>query len=161
MDFDWVNPAQLLTKPFLERYADATQKGCWDYDYAVADEVGKRRAVRPGWERIPELRRYNADNHSGDQPIYGPLLVLAGDDDQSVNFTNVKNGVDRACKSGGENHRPTTRVDARPARQPSVAVRHMRSMSDELADQDHHREQARKAHGRNLRDTGLPGQFRR
>lgn len=94
------NPARLLTKPFLERYADATQKGCWDYDYAVADEVGTRRPVRPGWERIPELRRYNADNHSGDQPIYGPLLVLAGDDDQSVNFTNIKKGVDRACKSG-------------------------------------------------------------
>jgi pimeloyl-ACP methyl ester carboxylesterase len=94
------NPARLLTRPFLERYADATRRGCWNYDYAVADEVGNRRAVRSGWERIPELRRYNADNHSGDRPIYAPLLVLAGDDDQSVNFTNVKNGVARACKNG-------------------------------------------------------------
>jgi pimeloyl-ACP methyl ester carboxylesterase len=94
------DPARLLTRPFFERYADATQKGCWDYDYAVANEVGNRNAVRRGWERIPELRHYNADNHSGDQPIYGPLLVLAGDDDQSVNFTNIKNGVERACKNG-------------------------------------------------------------
>lgn len=94
------DPARLLSAPFLARYADATQKGCWYYAYAVADEVGSQRAVRPGWQRIPELRRYNADNRSAERPIHGPLLVLAGDDDQSVNFTNVKNGVARACKNG-------------------------------------------------------------
>jgi len=94
------DPARLLTRPFSERYPDATQKGCWYYAYAVADEVGTQRAVRPGWQRIPELRRYNEDNRSAQRAIRGPLLVLAGDDDQSVNFTNIKNGVARACKKG-------------------------------------------------------------
>jgi pimeloyl-ACP methyl ester carboxylesterase len=94
------DPARLLTPAFLERYADATQKGCWYYDYAVADEVGNQPAVLAGWEQIDELRRYNQDNHSGDRPIRGPLMVLAGDDDQSVNFANIKRGVARACKSG-------------------------------------------------------------
>lgn len=94
------DPARLLTAPFLERYADATQKGCWYYDYALADEVGNQRAVRPGWQRIPELERYNEDSHSADRPIRGPLLVLAGEDDQSVNFDNIKKGIARACKNG-------------------------------------------------------------
>jgi len=94
------DPARLLSAPFLARYPDATEKGCWYYAYAVADEVGSQPAVRPGWDRIPELRRYNEDNHSADHPIAGPLLVLAGDDDQSVNFANIKRGVARACKNG-------------------------------------------------------------
>jgi len=94
------DPARLLTPPFLERYTDATQKGCWYYDYALADEVGNQLAVRAGWQQIPELRRYNEDNHSGDRPIRWPLLVLAGDDDQSVNFGNIKKGIGRACKNG-------------------------------------------------------------
>jgi pimeloyl-ACP methyl ester carboxylesterase len=94
------DPARLLSAPFLERYSDVTRNGCWDYAYAVADEVGNQPAVRPGWQQIPELRRYNADNHSGDRPIRGPLLVLAGDDDQSVNFTNIQSGVARACRNG-------------------------------------------------------------
>ena len=94
------DPGRLLSAPFRERYPDVTQNGCWYYAYAAADEVGSLPAVRPGWQQIPELRRYNEDNHSADRPIGGPLLVLAGDDDQSVNFTNVKKGLARACKNG-------------------------------------------------------------
>jgi len=94
------DPARLLTPPFLERYAQATQKGCWYYAYAVADEVGSQPAVRAGWQSIPELRRYNQDNRSAEHAIRGPLLVLAGDDDQSVNFENIKKGVARACRNG-------------------------------------------------------------
>lgn len=94
------NPARLLTTPFLERYPDVTTKGCWYYAYAAAAEVSGQSAVRPGWQRIPELKRYNADNRSATKPIKGPLLILAGDDDQSVNFANIKSGVARACKLG-------------------------------------------------------------
>jgi len=94
------DPARLLTPPFLERYADVTQKGCWYYAYAAADEVANDPAVRPGWQSLPELRRYNDDNRSAEHAIRGPLLVLAGDDDQSVNFDNIKKGVARACGNG-------------------------------------------------------------
>lgn len=89
---------RLLTAPFIERYADVTTKGCWYYAYAAAAEVASQPAVRPGWRQIPELQRYNEDNRSADKPIKGPLLVLAGDDDQSVNFDNIKEGVARACQ---------------------------------------------------------------
>jgi alpha-beta hydrolase superfamily lysophospholipase len=94
------DPARLLTPPFLERYIDVTTKGCWYYAYAAAVEVPRQPAVRPGWEQIPELQQYNEDSRSAIRPIKGPLLILAGDDDQSVDFPNIRNGVTRACKLG-------------------------------------------------------------
>jgi hypothetical protein len=58
-----------------------------------------RRYVRV-WQQIPELQRYNEDNGSAARPLKGPLLILAGDDDQSVNCANIREGVVRACKLG-------------------------------------------------------------
>jgi pimeloyl-ACP methyl ester carboxylesterase len=92
--------SRILTPVMRERYADMTTKGCWYYDYAVAAEIGGERAARPGWDRVPELRRYNEDSRSANKPIKGPLLVLAGDDDMSVNFGNIQTGVAQACRNG-------------------------------------------------------------
>lgn len=96
------NVATMLSPPMLAHYKDMTTKGCWYYDYAAAAEIGHQAAVRPGWNKSPELARYNQDSRSADKPIRGPLMVLAGDDDQSVNFTNIKAGVAEACR----NHLP-------------------------------------------------------
>jgi hypothetical protein len=90
--------ARMLSPPMLARYADMTTKGCWYYDYAAAAEIGHQPAVRTGWNKAPELARYNRDSRSADKPIRGPLMVLAGDDDLSVNFANIKAGVARACR---------------------------------------------------------------
>jgi pimeloyl-ACP methyl ester carboxylesterase len=89
--------ARMLSPPLLARYQDMTTKGCWYYDYAAAAEIGHQAAVRPGWNAAPELARYNRDSRSADKRIRGPLMVLAGDDDLSVNFTNIKAGVAQAC----------------------------------------------------------------
>ena len=94
------DPSRLLTPIFLQRYADMTTKGCWYYAYAAAAEVQNQPAVRRGWRLIPELRRYNEDSRSATRPIRGPLLILAGDDDQSVSFENIRRGVARACRRG-------------------------------------------------------------
>ena len=51
--------SRILTPVMQERYVDMTTKGCWYYDYAAAAEIGDQRAARPGWDRVPELRRYN------------------------------------------------------------------------------------------------------
>jgi alpha-beta hydrolase superfamily lysophospholipase len=92
------NVAGMLSPAMLARYHDVTTKGCWYYAYAAAAEIGHQAAVRTGWDQAPELARYNRDSHSADKPIRGPLMVLAGDDDASVNFTNIKAGVARACR---------------------------------------------------------------
>ena len=89
--------ARMLSPAMLARYQDVTTKGCWYYAYSAAAEIGRHAAVRPGWNEAPELARYNRDSRSADKPIRGPLMVLAGDDDASVNFTNIKAGVARAC----------------------------------------------------------------
>jgi hypothetical protein len=93
---------RLLSPLMFERYKDVTSKGCWYYAYAAAAEIGQQAAVRTGWNELPELARYNQDSLSTNQPIRGPLMVLAGDDDASVNFANIQAGVAKACR----NHLP-------------------------------------------------------
>ncbi len=91
---------RMLTPPVLARYQDVTTKGCWYYAYAALKEIGAQRAVKPGWNRAPELHRYNRDSRSANKPIRGPLLVLAGDDDKSVAIANIAAGVKEACSLG-------------------------------------------------------------
>jgi alpha-beta hydrolase superfamily lysophospholipase len=91
---------RMLTPPVLARYHDVTTQGCWYYAYAVLREIGRQPAVRPGWDRAPEVRRYNRDSRSANKPIRGPLLVLAGDDDKSVAIANIAAGVKAACRLG-------------------------------------------------------------
>lgn len=90
----------MLTPPVLARYKDVTTKGCWYYAYAALKEIGEQRAVKPGWDQAPEVRRYNQDSRSANKPIRGPLLVLAGDDDPSVAIANIAAGVKEACRIG-------------------------------------------------------------
>jgi len=92
------NVASMLSPAMLARYQDVTTKGCWYYGYAAAAEIGHQAAVRPGWDSSRDLALYNRDNYSADKPIRGPLMVLAGDDDRSVNFANIEAGVARACR---------------------------------------------------------------
>jgi pimeloyl-ACP methyl ester carboxylesterase len=91
---------RMLTPPVLARYKDVTTKGCWYYAYATMKEIGVQRAVKPGWDRAPEVHRYNQDSRSANKPIRGPLLVLAGDDDKSVAIANIAAGVNEACRIG-------------------------------------------------------------
>jgi alpha-beta hydrolase superfamily lysophospholipase len=91
---------RMLTPPVLARYRDVTSKGCWYYAYAALKEIGPQRAVVKGWDQSPEVHRYNQDSRSANKPIRGPLLVLAGDDDQSVAIANIAAGVQEACRLG-------------------------------------------------------------
>jgi pimeloyl-ACP methyl ester carboxylesterase len=95
-----LNVANMLTPPALARYEDVTTKGCWYYAYAAMSEVGPQPSVRPGMLQVPEVRRYEQDSHSTDKPIRGPLMVLAGDDDKSVDFSNIAASVREACNHG-------------------------------------------------------------
>lgn len=92
--------SRMLAPPALARYADVTTKGCWYYGYAALAEIGRQRAVRRGFDQLPEVRRYQRDSRSANKPIRGPLLVLAGDDDKSVAIANIAAGVRQACKMG-------------------------------------------------------------
>ncbi len=91
---------KMLTPVALARYRAVTTKGCWYYAYAALKEIGHQAAVKPGWDKAPEVAMYNHDSRSANKPIKGPLLVLAGNDDMSVNIHNIEKGVKSACALG-------------------------------------------------------------
>ncbi len=93
-------PADMLTGPALERYADLSTKGCFYYAYArfLGDTV--RAPLRPGWEKTPGALRFFDESVIGFEPTAGPLLVIAGDADQTVPIAAVRYAAAHACKIG-------------------------------------------------------------
>ncbi|MBV8496867.1 MAG: alpha/beta fold hydrolase [Gammaproteobacteria bacterium] len=93
-------PADMLVDKALERYADLTTKGCWNYAYAsfLGDHGGK--VLKPGWDQTEGAQRFFKANELGVAPVGGPLLVLAGEADETVPLPLVKATVKKACANG-------------------------------------------------------------
>jgi pimeloyl-ACP methyl ester carboxylesterase len=93
-------PADMLVGKALERYTDVTTRGCWNYAYAsfLQDHGGK--VLKPGWDRTAAAQRFFKANELGTRPVGGPLLVLAGEADETVPFELVKATVTNACHTG-------------------------------------------------------------
>lgn len=92
--------AKMLTKPALARYRTVTQDGCWYHAYAAMQDLAGQAVVQDDWTQLPEARRYAHDSRSANKPIRGPLLIVAGIDDQSVAIENIRAGVRSACALG-------------------------------------------------------------
>jgi alpha-beta hydrolase superfamily lysophospholipase len=95
-----LDPAKLLTPAGLAHYHDVTTNGCWYYAYAVVKQAGKVAVAKPGWMSVPEVQRYDHDSRSANKSIKGPLLIVAGIDDNSVNIKNIRKGAHDACTIG-------------------------------------------------------------
>jgi pimeloyl-ACP methyl ester carboxylesterase len=93
-------PADMLTGVAIERYADMTTKGCYFYDYArfLGDTV--RPPLKAGWDSTPAARRFFDESEIGFSPTGGPLLVIAGEADQTVPIAAVRYVAARACAVG-------------------------------------------------------------
>jgi pimeloyl-ACP methyl ester carboxylesterase len=93
-------PSQMLAGKALARYAQVTTKGCWDFAYAsfLHDKGGA--VLKPGWERSAAVEKFFQGNELGSSPIGGPLLVIAGEADETVPFAFVKQTVKKACANG-------------------------------------------------------------
>jgi hypothetical protein len=92
--------ASMLTPAALAPYHDITTKGCYDYGHAVLQALGPHIPAHADWARAPEVRNYLRDSQSGEKPIQGPLLVVAGDDDRTVAIDSIVAGVHGACARG-------------------------------------------------------------
>ena len=92
--------ADMLDGDALERYPDASTKGCWYSTYATF--LGKHSApiLKPDWQKNPAVQHFFAGNTLGRSPIFGPLLVMTGEADQTVPFPLVKAKVHEACANG-------------------------------------------------------------
>jgi pimeloyl-ACP methyl ester carboxylesterase len=93
-------PSQMLAGKALTRYAQVTTKGCWDYAYASFLDDKGGAVLKPGWERSAAVEKFFQGNELGTLPIGGPLLIIAGEADETVPFALVKQTVKKACANG-------------------------------------------------------------
>lgn len=90
-------PRDLLADGVMKHYADVTTKGCWYYGYASYASAPHGTLLRPQWQKSPWIDRFFAANELANAPIRGPLLVVAGEADQTVPIDGVRAAVKEMC----------------------------------------------------------------
>jgi pimeloyl-ACP methyl ester carboxylesterase len=90
-------PHDLLSDNVLAHYTDVTTKGCFYYGYATYAAVPSGTLLRPNWEKSVWIHRFFEGNAVGNVPIGGPLLVIAGEADQTVPIAGVRAAVKQMC----------------------------------------------------------------
>jgi pimeloyl-ACP methyl ester carboxylesterase len=93
-------PQDMLTGAALERYLDVTTKGCWNYAYASFLDAPAGEVLKPGWDRSAAAQQFFKTNELGVAPIGGPMLVIAGEGDQTVPIALLRATVQKACRNG-------------------------------------------------------------
>jgi pimeloyl-ACP methyl ester carboxylesterase len=93
-------PEAMLAGHGLKEYSAATTQGCWNYAYASF--IGHEHEVSSvtGWTDTAAAKRFFHDAEIGRAPIAGPLLVIAGEGDQTVPIAHVRAAVSTACRNG-------------------------------------------------------------
>ncbi len=98
--FPQFQPQDLLTPQGMRSYATATTEGCWYAGYAAYAGTPVNSLLKTGWDGNPWVQRWFTEDTLGEQPIGGPLLVLAGEADTTVPIGNVRALVASACHAG-------------------------------------------------------------
>ncbi len=93
-------PADMLTGEALTRYPDITTKGCWNYAYAAFINAPVGPMLKPGWDQAPATMRFLAENELARAPVGGPLLVIAGEADETVPYVELRAMAKQACING-------------------------------------------------------------
>jgi pimeloyl-ACP methyl ester carboxylesterase len=93
-------PSEMLAGGALARYKSATTEGCWNYAYASFLDLPPGKIVRPGWEQTAAAKKFFENDELGVAPIRGPMLVIAGESDQTVPIASVRGTVQKACRNG-------------------------------------------------------------
>lgn len=93
-------PSDMLTGKALQRYRDVTTKGCWNYAYASFLDDRGETVLKAGWERSSAAQQFFKANELGVAPVGGPLLVIAGEADETVPIALERATVKKACANG-------------------------------------------------------------
>jgi pimeloyl-ACP methyl ester carboxylesterase len=93
-------PSDMLTGAALARYPDATSRGCWNYTYASFLDLPPGKIIKAGWDKNAASERFFKNAQLGMAPIAGPMLVIAGEADQTVPIATVRATVRKACSNG-------------------------------------------------------------
>ena len=92
--------SDMLQGGTLARYEKATTKGCWNYSYASFLDLPPGKVVKPGWDQTAAAKKFFETDELGVAPIGGPMLVIAGEGDQTVPIASVRATVQKACRNG-------------------------------------------------------------
>jgi pimeloyl-ACP methyl ester carboxylesterase len=92
--------SDMLQGGALARYRKATTEGCWNYAYASFLDLPPGKIVKPGWDRTAAAEKFFKNDELGVAPIQGPMLVIAGEGDQTVPIASVRATVQKACRNG-------------------------------------------------------------
>jgi pimeloyl-ACP methyl ester carboxylesterase len=92
--------SDMLQGGTLARYENATTKGCWNYAYASFLDLPPGKVVKPGWDKTAAAQKFFQTDELGVAPIGGPMLVIAGEGDQTVPIASVRATVQKACRNG-------------------------------------------------------------
>jgi pimeloyl-ACP methyl ester carboxylesterase len=93
-------PSDMLEGGALARYPDATTKGCWNYTYASFLDLPPGKILKQGWDRSAAAEKFFKLDELGVEPIGGPMLVIAGEGEQTVPFAALRATVAKACHNG-------------------------------------------------------------
>jgi pimeloyl-ACP methyl ester carboxylesterase len=93
-------PSDMLEGAALARYENATTKGCWNYAYASFLGLPSGKIVKPGWDETAAAEKFFKIDELGMAPITGPMLVIAGEGDQTVPIASMRGTVQKACRNG-------------------------------------------------------------
>ena len=112
------DPAALLTGVAHAQYKDLAANGCWDYAYArFLNQTGPLPYRHQPTENAA-VARWLADSRFGETGLSKPLLVIAGEADQTEIFARVRAKLAKICAAGvrvqfraykGLDHDPTMR----------------------------------------------------
>jgi pimeloyl-ACP methyl ester carboxylesterase len=93
------DPRDLISDGVVAHYDDVTTNGCFYYAYSTYAALPMGTLLRDGWNKSPWVHRFFEGNIEGREPIGGPLLVIAGESDQTVPIVAVREAVKRLCDS--------------------------------------------------------------
>jgi pimeloyl-ACP methyl ester carboxylesterase len=93
-------PSDMLQGAALARYGNATTKGCWNYAYASFLDLPTGKILKQGWDQSAAAEKFFKLDELGVAPIGGPMLVIAGEGDQTVPIASVRAAVRKACRNG-------------------------------------------------------------
>lgn len=93
--------SDMLTNQSMARFHDVTTKGCYAYTQNHPGDLEPSKKLKPGWEKTEAAERLFRVNEPGKVPLGGPMFVVAGDQDHTIQLVAVKDAVSKACKLGG------------------------------------------------------------
>lgn len=90
-------PHDLLSDAVLVHYDDVTTKGCFYYGYATYAELPAGTLLRAGWDKSEWVHRFFESNLVAAAPIGGPMLIIAGEADQTVPIEGMRAAAKAIC----------------------------------------------------------------